>query len=98
MGSFLEVQTSQNSSGGFGIIVLDEFYTGEELLKVVEVVAFFEISPVISIDGGFDEEDVGDTLWCYFKFHVFSSRGETVSHFDRLSMTQKGFAGKLNFI
>ena len=70
MGGFLEVQTSQDPLGGFGFVVLDKFDTGQELLKVVEVVALFEIAAVISIDCGFDEENVGDGLGGDFKFHT----------------------------
>ena len=92
------MQSTENASSRFGFIVLDKFDTGEELLKVVEVVAFLKIASVISIDGGFDEEHVWDTLWSYLKFHLFSSRGEPVSHFDRLSMTQEGLGVTLNFI
>ncbi len=70
MGSFLEVQTPEHSPGRFGFIVLDKFDTGQELLKIVEVVAFLEISAVISIDGGFDEEDLWDGLGGYLELHI----------------------------
>ena len=63
------MESTEYASGGFGFIVLDKVHAWQEFLKVVEVVALFEIAAVISIDCGFDEENIRNTLWCYLKLH-----------------------------
>ena len=64
------MKTTEHSPARLGFIVLDKADTGEEFLKVVEVVAFFKISSVIGIDGWLNEEDVGDGLRRDFEFHT----------------------------
>ena len=49
------MESTENSSGGFGFVVLDKIDTGEELLKVVEVVAFFEITAGVGVNSRFDK-------------------------------------------
>ena len=55
MGCPLEMQTSEDSPAGFGFIVLDKTNARQELLKVVEVVAFFKITAGVGVYCWFDK-------------------------------------------